>query len=120
MRKSVIIILLLTVAVLAASLAAFAHSDMPDVITIDKAKNKKPPVVFPHEAHAKDIDCMVCHHKAKAKEDIQSCFECHGKDPAANDPTVTSAKENPFHIRCRGCHKEQGKGPTNCGDCHKK
>ena len=24
------------------------------------------------------------------------------------------------HKTCKGCHQEKAKGPTKCGDCHKK
>jgi len=119
-RKTVIILTLLAMAISLAAVVAVAHGDMPEVITIDKAQAKKAPVVFPHKTHADTNDCVVCHHTSKGKDDVTSCFECHGKDPNANDPSVSSAKENPFHIRCKGCHKEQAKGPTKCGECHKK
>jgi hypothetical protein len=101
------------------SALAIAHGNMPDVITIDKAQAKKPPVVFPHEKHSEDIACVKCHHTITKKEEADSCFECHGKDPDIPNPSVASAKENPFHILCKGCHKEQAKGPTKCAECHK-
>ena len=119
-RRSVIILTLFVTIICAAGSAGLVFGEAPAEMTIDGAMNKKPPVVFPHEAHAKENDCTVCHHTAKGKEGIQSCFECHGKDPKANDPSVASAKVNPFHIACKGCHKEQAKGPTKCADCHKK
>ena len=120
-RKAVIILTFLAIALGSVAMVAVAHGDMPaDVITIDKAQAKKPPVVFQHKTHSEANDCTVCHHTATGKDDAKSCFECHGKDPNANDPSVSSAKENPFHIRCKGCHKEQAKGPTKCGECHKK
>ena len=119
-RKTVIIFTVLAMILVSAAFVVSAHGDAPAEVTIDGAMKKKPPVVFPHEAHARDIDCSVCHHTSKGKDDITSCFECHGKDPKTNDPTVSSPKVNPFHIVCRGCHKEQAKGPTKCGDCHKK
>ena len=119
-RRSIIIFTLFATIICGAISAGVVFGDAPAEVTIDGAMNKKPPVVFPHETHAKDIDCSVCHHTAKGQDDIKSCFECHGKDPKANDPAVSSPKVNPFHIVCRGCHKEQAKGPTKCGDCHKK
>ncbi len=119
-RKTVIILTLLAIALGSMGLVAIAHGDAPDVITIDKAQAKKPPVVFPHKVHSEANDCVVCHHTTTGKDDVQSCFECHGKDPNAPDPSVSSAKENPFHIRCKGCHKEVAMGPTKCGECHKK
>jgi len=119
-RKAVIILTLLAMAISMAALVAVVHAGAPDVITIDKAQAKKPPVVFSHKTHSEANDCTVCHHTATGKDDAKGCFECHGKDPKANDPSVSSAKENPFHITCKGCHKEQAKGPTKCGECHKK
>lgn len=118
-RKTLIVLTLFAMVLSMAALVAVASGDAPDVITIDKAQAKKPPVVFPHKVHSETNDCTVCHHTAKGKDAVQSCFECHGKDPNAPDPSAMSAKENPFHIKCRGCHKEQGKGPTKCADCHK-
>ena len=120
-RKTVIILTFLAIVLGSVAMVTVAHGDMPaDVITIDKAQAKKAPVVFPHKAHSEANDCVVCHHTATGKDDAKSCFECHGKDPNAPDPSAMSAKENPFHIRCKGCHKEQAKGPTKCGECHKK
>jgi cytochrome c553 len=117
-RKTVIILTLLAMAISFVALVAVAHSGAPDVITIDKAQAKKPPVVFSHKVHSEANDCTVCHHTATSSDNVKSCFECHGKDPKANDPSVSSAKDNPFHIRCKGCHKEQAKGPTKCKECH--
>jgi hypothetical protein len=119
-RKAIILFALFAMVIGSVALVAVAHGDMPDVITINKAQAKKAPVVFPHKEHAEDIECTVCHHTATGKDDAKSCFECHGKDPKANDPSSASASVNPFHIRCKGCHKEKGEGPTKCGDCHKK
>jgi len=119
-RKTVIMLMFLAMAISLAALVTVAHGGAPDVITIDKAQAKKPPVVFPHKTHAEANDCTVCHHTATGPDDAQSCFDCHGKDPAAPDPSAMSAKENPFHIKCKGCHKEVAKGPTKCGECHQK
>jgi len=118
-RKTVIVLTLFAMVMGSAFLVAGAYADMPDVITINKAQAKKAPVVFPHGEHAEDFDCTVCHHTATGKDDAKSCFECHGKDPNAPDPSAMSSKENPFHIRCRGCHQEKGEGPTKCNECHK-
>lgn len=118
--KAVIIFTLFAMIIFSAAIVAIAHGGAPDVITIDKAQDKKPPVVFPHKAHVERTDCTICHHTATGKDDAKSCFECHGKDPNAPDPSAMSAKKNPFHIMCKGCHKEEAKGPTKCGECHKK
>jgi len=118
-RKAVIAITVLFVSAAFMLPLTAAEQKVPETVTIEKAQNKKPPVTFPHLKHSEQINCLKCHHDAKSNADAQSCFVCHGTDPAAPDPAVASAKENPFHIRCKGCHKEQGKGPTKCKDCHK-
>jgi hypothetical protein len=118
-RKTVVVLALLALVLAMSSAIVLAHEDMPDVIVIDKAQAKKGPVTFPHEQHGKAFECKVCHHIETADVEPESCFNCHGKDPAIPDPSVSSSKENPFHILCRGCHQEQAKGPTKCGECHK-
>ena len=117
-RKLAVIMIALAVAMAFAASMAVA-GDPPAQITIDKAMAKKPGVTFDHAKHADTIDCMKCHHSAASKEEIKSCFECHGKDPAASDPT-SGKKDNPFHASCKACHKEQAKGPTKCKECHVK
>jgi hypothetical protein len=119
-KQTIIILALLAMVIGSAALGWAMHTTLPEIFTIDKAQSKKAPVSFNHLKHGDDFDCSVCHHNVeKGAMDGNSCFECHGKDPDANDPSVSSAKENPFHIRCRGCHKEKGEGPTKCNDCHK-
>ena len=117
-RKLAVIMIALAVTIAFAASMAIA-GDPPAQITIDKAMAKKPGVTFDHAKHAGTIDCMKCHHSAASKEEIKSCFECHGKDPAASDPT-SGKKDNPFHASCKACHKEQAKGPTKCKECHVK
>ena len=118
-RKIVVVLALLALIVGMTAVLASAHGNMPDVIVIDKAQAKKPPVTFPHEQHGETFKCQTCHHIETADAEPESCFNCHGKDPNIPDPSVASAKENPFHIRCKGCHQEKGEGPTKCAECHK-
>ncbi len=119
-RKISVVLVALMMAIAFAATMAVA-GDPPTQITIDKVADKKPGVPFDHAEHADSIDCLKCHHKDASKESIdKDCFECHGKDPAANDPTSTKSTVNPFHILCKGCHKDEGKGPTKCSDCHVK
>lgn len=117
-RKVLVVMFALVLGTVFAGSVGLAAKDIPVTITIDKAQAKKPPVIFPHKDHADKIDCLKCHHKARSKEDVITCFKCHGTDPDAPDPGAASARENPFHIRCRGCHKEEGKGPSKCKACH--
>ena len=114
-RKLVVIL-----AALALGAALFGTIAVADnhMIVIDKAQAKKSPVSFPHKAHQDKYECVECHHTAKGADDAQSCFECHGKNPDIPDPGQMSAKKNPFHIKCIGCHKEEAAGPTKCKECH--
>ena len=56
-------------------------------------------VSFPHKAHMK-LGCAKCHEGAPKKVDIN--------------------KEVAHNKLCIKCHKDMGKGPTGCKDCHKK
>jgi len=115
-RKLAVIMIAVAVAVAFAASMAVA-GDPPATVTIDKAAAKKSAVTFDHGKHSGTIDCLKCHHKATSKDDVKSCFECHGVDPAASDP-ASSKKDNPFHVQCKGCHKTEGQGPTKCKECH--
>ena len=58
-------------------------------------------VSFPHKKHQELLkECKICHEKGPGK------IEGLGKDWA--------------HKTCKGCHEEKKKGPTKCGECHKK
>jgi hypothetical protein len=123
-RKLAFILIAMVVAVAFVSTLTYAVAGTPpETILIDKAKNKKPGVEFPHKVHAEKFECKDCHHTAKIPDEAESCFNCHGKLPDIPDPGVMSAKENPFHILCKTCHsdlKKEGKvtGPTKCKECH--
>jgi hypothetical protein len=119
MHRKLTVILVAIVALVAFAGTMAIAADPPGEIVIDKVMKKKTAVKFNHAKHGETIDCLKCHHKAENKDVIKSCFECHGKDEAANDPT-SSKKDNPFHIQCAGCHKEEGKGPAKCKECHPK
>lgn len=124
-RKVIIALIAMAVALafVGTTTLAFAGTP-PGKIVLDKAKNKKPGVAFDHKDHGERIDCLDCHHTAKTKEEAESCYNCHGKEEGIPDPGIGSQKNNPFHIKCRGCHldlKKQKKetGPTICKQCHK-
>ena len=70
-----------------------------DVIDLP-AKNGN--IKFPHKQHQELLkDCTKCHSSAAGGK-----IEGFGKDVA--------------HNTCKKCHADGGKGPTKCGDCHKK
>jgi hypothetical protein len=67
-----------------------------DVIEMKKG------VSFKHKAHAEALkDCKKCHDKAEGGK-----IEGFGKDYA--------------HKKCKECHTDMKKGPTNCKGCHTK
>jgi len=112
-RKWTIIAVAIAVA-MAFSVSLAIAGDPPDQITIKKCGDKKSAVTFSHKGHTELTECFTCHHAAKTEADIKGCFECHGKDASAPDGKTA------FHDQCRGCHKEQAKGPTKCNECHPK
>jgi hypothetical protein len=94
--------------------------------TVDKAAKPKP-ATFPHKKHQDaGITCGDCHHtkgadgKQAAYTDgmkIEKCETCHNK--AAGLPKEIATFKDAAHTNCKGCHKDKGKGPTKCADCHK-
>ncbi len=87
------------VTALALTLAFAVNAMAADVITLP-AKNGN--VSFPHKKHQEMLkDCKKCHEKGPGK------IQGFGKELA--------------HAKgCKGCHEEGKKGPTKCGECHKK
>ena len=66
-------------------------------------------VSFDHAKHAA-VACTKCHATDKG-----GAIEGFAKAGSADAPNKDKA-----HAACQGCHKEQGKGPQKCADCHKK
>lgn len=125
MKKLVSLLAILAFALVATY--AMAAQTPPETVTIKAAQAKKGPVEFPHAKHMKLVDkCSTCHHTnegltAANVEGVKACSECHLDPAEATTPSMRemSMKKNPFHELCINCHKEQGKGPTKCADCHK-
>ena len=104
---------------------ANSQEDMRYVSPDPFVKPRRPPAVFQHDDHnelAEIEECQVCHHvydedgnliEDESSED-QSCSECHELARSGNKPALMKA----FHTNCKGCHKEQKKGPLMCGQCH--
>jgi uncharacterized membrane protein len=95
-------------------IAGLALADTPEIFTrkINRAQdrlhfpNSKGEVIFTHSRHIqslKEHECVRCHRiENPSLENIQSRFEDH----------------RVAHSFCRGCHREMGKGPTECHQCH--
>jgi hypothetical protein len=91
-----------------------SESPAQDVVIKARQNTKLQPVPFSHATHVdkQKIDCATCHHKDAAKP--KACSTCHA---AEGQEKATSAKE-PFHGKCRTCHKEQV--AIKCHYCHHK
>ncbi len=120
MKKTVVAAVTFWALVLGATLALAHHG--PEVINLDKFKKAMAPVKFEHHKHQDrvNMDCLVCHHMAKAGDTApKPCSECH-QAKAGDAPSYKDA----LHKNCQGCHKEQkaaGKNPPlKCNECHVK
>jgi hypothetical protein len=108
--------------------AVFAHHGPMKVTITGAAEKKQPPVTFDHHKHATSLvdSCDTCHHTmegltAKTDADVKKCASCH-LDSSSDAPSMAAAglKQNPFHVLCINCHREEKQGPTACRDCHVK
>ncbi len=117
MKKNLIWFLMLLVPMA----VVVAATNGPEVI---KFEAKKGTVTFPHREHQNRIGadkCNTCHHTAKPDgSDAQKCTDCHTKQDVEKDGKVIPSLKNAKHKRCKGCHREQQKGPTKCDGCHAK
>jgi hypothetical protein len=101
-------------ALLTTFLAGSAQADPTDIFTrkINPAKdilvfpNAKGEVVFSHSKHQKSLkkrESILCHRvENPTLESIQTRFDNH----------------RVAHTFCKGCHRDLGKGPTECHQCH--
>jgi len=92
--------ILTSVAVLSFLCTGIALAAGPEVISLPA---KMGTVTFPHQKHQQmaGMACTKCH-----ESDAGGKIAGFGKDWA--------------HKTCKGCHADLGKGPTKCGECHKK
>jgi len=100
---------LLTISIFGVALAApgdfFTRNISPekDLLVFPSGKGE---VIFSHSVHMKSLneqECIRCHRIEHPNlKNIQSRFEDH----------------RIAHSFCKGCHREQGKGPSECHQCH--
>jgi hypothetical protein len=108
-RNSITITALMTICLVTVALAAPS-----DIFTrrTNPAKNllvfpnSKGEVIFNHSLHLKSLkedQCILCHRvETPTLESIQTRFENHRL----------------AHSFCKNCHRDLGKGPTECHQCH--
>jgi len=77
--------------------AAVKETSVPKTITLEASYGN---ITFPHGMHADSYACTTCHNEGT---------------PAAFELTKEVA-----HKVCKGCHKDEGAGPTGCKGCHVK
>jgi hypothetical protein len=110
------------------AISTYSQEDVTRVEDSGFDKNVRPPVPFAHDAHnetAQIDDCTACHHvwrdgtlvEDESSEDME-CSECHLSQNSREHSYMQLL--NAYHLRCKGCHQEQKKGPVQCGECHVK
>ena len=93
-------------------------------------ENTRGSVMFPHEFHMGEIDCMECHHDMQNGENVLDEYDLEEDNPdilcgACHNPKEKIERMEAFHYQCVGCHNNykmtaDPTGPTMCGECHKK
>ena len=129
---------LIAVAFLGAMLLATQPEEGLEEVVISSelwGEKKYEDVTFAHNKHAveRNIACDHCHHVYEDGKNtwqkgqaVQKCAECHTSNITGKELREASEEEkklslyNAFHDQCRGCHKEQEKGPVKCTECHNK
>ena len=88
---------------------AFGAKDLPLEI-LEQALAPAPKVVVLKTAY---YGTITVNHAAHLARKIH-CIECHGQGPVAK--IAFTPKE--AHARCRDCHAQAQRGPTECRGCH--
>ena len=127
MKKKVLLVFIFSALFMVILISGHSQEDMRYVSPDPFVKPRRPPAVFEHDTHNEKAgleECYVCHHvydengkliEDESSED-QACSECHELARSGNKPALMKA----FHTNCKGCHREQKKGPLMCGECHVK
>lgn len=126
--KSVPVLLFFgALAILLSAAPALPQANMTVVQEEAFRDDQRPPAVFKHDGHNVEAglyDCSVCHHVYKNGEKLEAimsvdkeCSDCHGlKAGEENSMPLRKA----YHTQCLSCHRDRGKGPLGCGECHVK
>ncbi|MFV0423117.1 acidic tetraheme cytochrome c3 TmcA [Oleidesulfovibrio sp.] len=120
---------IIVLTLLAAIGVTYALAGAPDgVITVSTSAFEpltRPAAAFAHDEHNEKAgidDCAACHHgEIDGKQTLEEtsegtpCADCHALTVKDDRTPLKRA----YHRQCMGCHKTTGKGPANCGGCHK-
>lgn len=69
-------------------------------------KSDKGDVRFNHDLHQSEMKA-------------ESCLPCHKTKTPTKKHTMTRFDQRVAHYFCKGCHRELGRGPVECHECHK-
>jgi len=109
-----------------------------------KDKRQRSAVMFSHELHMDQLDCLDCHHIYENGENVLDDSDLEEGDPDVSCCSCHNSKtkidlESAFHDLCISCHQESKKkywiprkgiqwkaflqsgempAPTLCGECH--
>lgn len=108
-------------------LASVLHA-FPENIELG-GKETRGSVLFPHEFHMSDFQCIDCHHEFDEKgENVLDEFTLQEGNPdilcgKCHNPKEKIERMEAFHYQCIGCHDRfkmtnTVTGPTMCGECH--
>ena len=59
------------------------------------------------------------HNRHQAEMKAESCIPCHKTKTPTRELTMTRFDQRVAHYFCKGCHREKGRGPVECHECHK-
>ncbi len=118
--------------------------DFTDFQRNTAGKKERSAVMFPHESHMDQFECLACHHIYENGENVLDESELEEGDPNVRCASCHNSKtkinlEDAFHNLCISCHQESKKkywiprkgiqwkafaqsgempAPTLCGQCH--
>ncbi|MBI5484236.1 MAG: cytochrome c3 family protein [Deltaproteobacteria bacterium] len=72
--------------------------------------------VFVFKADRGDVRFNHDLHRNELK--AESCIPCHKTKTPTKEHTMTRFDQRIAHYFCKGCHREMGRGPVECHECH--
>lgn len=64
-------------------------------------------------------DVRFNHDMHQAIMKTESCLPCHKTNTPTKEHMLSRFDAKVAHYFCKGCHREKGRGPTECHQCHK-
>lgn len=89
------------------------HAQGNYTVVKDPATNAS---VFVFTADRGDVRFNHDLHRNELK--AESCIPCHKTKTPTKEHTMTRFDHRIAHYFCKGCHREIGRGPVECHECH--